>query len=146
MANRTYKRVSRESLCRTPALESGRRTRNDWRCFSTQMLGLKANGLPPCLPSLGERPTRSCKILLPLPAPRTRHTRSWWMLFRPISHSNPSLLRRGTAFIREISCQESRLRHTSQSFVDLPVIATSARTWRTAFVTGWCVGWATLTL
>ena len=29
------------------------------------------------------------------------------MLFRPISHPNPSLLRRGTAFIREISCQES---------------------------------------
>ena len=58
----------------TPALETGRLTRNDWRSFSTQMLWLKANGLPPCLPSLRERPTRSCKILLPLPAPRTRPT------------------------------------------------------------------------
>ena len=60
----------------TPALETGRLTRNDWRCFSTQMLWLKANRLPPCLPSLVERPTRSCEILLPLPAPRTRPTRS----------------------------------------------------------------------
>ena len=38
--------------------------------FSVQMLWLKANGLPPCLPSLGERSTRSCKIVLPPPGPR----------------------------------------------------------------------------
>ena len=62
------------------------------------------------------------------------------MLFRPISHPNPSLLPRGTAFISATSVQGSPLLRTLQSFVDLPVTATLGRTWMTVFVTGWCVG------
>ena len=56
----------------------------DWEAYQERLeMFLEANAVVEgqqmatvCLPSLGERPTRSYGILLPLPAPRTRPTRS----------------------------------------------------------------------
>ena len=74
----------------TPALETGRRTRSDWRCFSTQMLWLKANGLPPCLPSLAGT---AYKIVRNLVAPASPKDKTYTELMDALSaHFSPKPL------------------------------------------------------